>query len=223
MKRSIATILVLGLSFGFTGLADAGSVTGDIVLPPRPSASPSVSLYGKYCGHCSHTVPALGDYAMVCLIPREPTSRRRNRPAPIMDQKNTRFAPRVLPVQVGEQVQFLNSDPVFHNVFSLSPSKKFDLGRYRKGGSKFITFEKSGVVQVFCDIHAEMVGFVVVVETPFFATIDAVGDYQINDVPEGKYDVLVWSEGMTHFQSVGEVEVTPTGPTEFTAKLLERP
>jgi len=140
-----------------------------------------------------------------------------------MDQKNTRFAPRVLPVQTGEQVQFLNSDPVFHNVFSLSPARKFDLGRYRKGGSKFITFEKPGVVQVFCDIHAAMVGFVVVVDTPFFATIDAAGGYQINDVPEGEYDVLVWSEGMTHFQSVGEVEVTPTGPTEFTAKLLERP
>ena len=110
------------------------------------------------------------------------------------------------------------------HVFSqLSPAKKFDLGRYPKGGSKIVTFDRAGVIQVFCDIHAEMVGFVVAVDSPYYTGIDLAGKYSIPHVPAGEYEVRVWSEGMTQFVSVGEVQVPTSGSTEFTASLVERP
>jgi plastocyanin len=119
-------------------------------------------------------------------------------PAPArvtMDQRNQAFVPYVLAVPVGTTVEFPNSDRVYHNVFSLSKAKRFDLGRYARGHSKSVRFDRPGVVRVFCELHSHMNAFVLVFAHRYFATTDADGRYRIDNVPPGAYTVVAWNEG----------------------------
>lgn len=109
-----------------------------------------------------------------------------------MDQRDIMFAPRVLPILVGTIVDFPNSDNLFHNVFSYSQAKEFDLGRYPTGESRSILFERSGIVRVYCDIHAHMNATILVLDNPFFARPDDEGTYTIPNVPEGSYTLKLW-------------------------------
>jgi plastocyanin len=112
-----------------------------------------------------------------------------------MDQRGEQFVPRVLAITVGTSVLFPNNDTTFHNVFSLSRARTFDLGRYRPGRTgRPIRFDRPGIVPVFCDIHTHMSGFILVFNHPFFAVSDTDGRYQIDGVPQGTYAVRVWSE-----------------------------
>ncbi len=111
---------------------------------------------------------------------------------PRLAQINQSFEPHVLGVPVGTTVEFPNMDPVYHNVFSYSKTKRFDLGYYGKGKSKRVTFDKPGVVQVFCDIHSNMSAYVLVVDTPLVTQPDDDGSYAFADVPNGAYTMTVW-------------------------------
>ena len=113
----------------------------------------------------------------------------------VLDQRNETFTPYVLPVQVGTTVHFPNNDEVFHNVFSLSSTKRFDLGRYEQGASKSILFDRPGVVRLFCDIHSHMSAFVIVFSHRYFTTTDDRGRYSIEDVPPGQYTIIAWADG----------------------------
>lgn len=126
----------------------------------------------------------------------------------VMDQKGMMFVPHVLPVLVGTTVDFLNSDPVLHNVFT--PDKcadKFNLGSWPQGQARSYTFKEVCVAVVLCKVHPEMEGFVVVVPTPYFAVTDKKGSYKIEGVPDGKYTVKTWHEKL---KATGE-EVTISG------------
>jgi plastocyanin len=111
---------------------------------------------------------------------------------PQLKQINQAFEPHVLGVPVGTTVDFPNGDLVYHNVFSYSKTKKFDLGYYGKGKSKQVTFDKPGVVQVFCDIHSTMSAYVLVVDSPFVTQPDDSGAYSFPDLPNGTYTLRVW-------------------------------
>lgn len=111
---------------------------------------------------------------------------------PQMAQQDTSFLPSILVVPAGTTVNFPNHDRFFHNVFSYSKPKRFDLGRYPKGESKTVTFDKSGGVAVFCEIHKWMRGAVLVVDNPYYDTVSADGTFRIPNVPPGKYKVSVW-------------------------------
>jgi plastocyanin len=113
----------------------------------------------------------------------------------VMDQRNETFVPHVLAVTVGTTVDFPNSDKFYHNVFSLSKARQFDLGRYATGSSKSIRFDRPGIVRVFCDIHSHMNAFILVFSHPFFALTDADGRYRIDHIPAGTYGVVAWNEG----------------------------
>ena len=126
-----------------------------------------------------------------------------------MDQRNETFYPHVLAVTVGSVVDFPNSDSTFHNVFSLSKAKRFDLGRYARGKSKAVMFDKPGVVRVFCDIHSHMSAFVLVFNHPYFATTDGDGRYRIDNLPPGTYSVAAWHEGET--RASRSVTIPPQG------------
>ncbi len=216
----VALVLSCALFWGTSVFA--GEVTGTIDLPRRPAPGVDVDLYGKYDTPKSEARNDAGTLDGVVFLRSEKNEAiPASLPVPIMDQKNAHFVPRIVVVPAGGRVRFLNSDPMFHNVFSLSPIKKFDLGRYPRGNSKLVTFDHPGVVQVFCDIHAEMIGFVVVVDGPHYAVLDADGRYRISDVPPGNYDVAVWAEGMSQFRTVGRISVAASGATEFTASLLD--
>jgi plastocyanin len=112
-----------------------------------------------------------------------------------LDQRNETFVPHVLAVTVGTVVDFPNSDRTYHNVFSLSKPKRFDLGRYASGRSRPVQFDRPGVVRVFCDIHSHMSAFVLVFNHPFFDIADADGRFRIDGVPAGTYNVIAWYEG----------------------------
>ena len=113
----------------------------------------------------------------------------------VMDQRNETFVPHVVAITTGTTVDFPNSDAFYHNVFSLSKTSRFDLGRYAAGHSKSIRFDKPGIVRVFCDIHSHMNAFILVFSHPFFAVTNAAGDYGIENVPPGTYNVIAWNEG----------------------------
>ena len=115
-----------------------------------------------------------------------------------MDQRNETFMPRVLALSAGTVVDFPNNDSTYHNVFSLSKAKRFDLGRYARGRSKAVRFDQPGVVRVFCDIHSHMSAFVLVFAHRYFGVTDADGTYAIHDIPPGTYTVTAWHEGQTY-------------------------
>jgi plastocyanin len=112
-----------------------------------------------------------------------------------MDQRSETFLPHVLAVDAGTVVDFPNNDSTYHNVFSLSKAKRFDLGRYARGKSKSVRFDRPGVVRVFCDIHSHMSAFVLVFSHRFYATTDDDGRYRIDSIPPGTYTVAAWYEG----------------------------
>jgi len=110
----------------------------------------------------------------------------------VLEQRGLKFHPEVLPVLVGTTVDFPNGDNLFHNVFSYSQAKEFDLGRYPLGDSRSVLFDKPGVVKVYCDIHSRMSAIILVLENPFFASPDNDGNFTISDIPEGKYRLCLW-------------------------------
>jgi plastocyanin len=113
-----------------------------------------------------------------------------------MDQRNETFVPYVLAIMAGTTVDFPNSDRTYHNVFSLSKIRRFDLGRYAAGGSKSVRFDRPGIVRVCCDIHSHMSAVILVFGHRYFAVTDAEGRYRIDGVPSGTYTVVSWNDGM---------------------------
>ncbi|HUG53249.1 MAG TPA: carboxypeptidase regulatory-like domain-containing protein [Vicinamibacteria bacterium] len=130
----------------------------------------------------------------------------------VMEQRNEAFVPHVLAVAVGTTVEFPNLDPTYHNVFSFSKANRFDLGRYARGRSKSVRFDRPGVVRVFCDIHSHMSAFIVVFGHRYFAATDGGGRYRIDGVPAGAYTLVVWNEGQT--RESREVRVPSQGVVE---------
>lgn len=147
----------------------------------------------------------------------------------VMDQSNLTFVPHVLPVPVGASVQFPNHDKVNHNVFSLSRTKPFNLGSYPPGESKTVTFDQPGVVELRCDVHAEMLAYILVLKSPYFAVTDSQGHFTIPDqkyleslgihgvpeLPEGTYRVKSWHEKL----KTGKVKVKVPGSGEVRVDL----
>ncbi len=138
-----------------------------------------------------------------------------------MKQENETFVPHVLAIRVGTVVDFPNADPIFHNVFSLSKPKTFDLGRYAKGRSKSVLFDEPGLVRVFCDIHSHMSAFIVVFAHRFFAVTDDEGRYRLDRVPPGSYTVTAWYEAVAE-QSRPAIVPEQGGPVDVDFTLRER-
>jgi hypothetical protein len=121
--------------------------------------------------------------------------------------KGQTLRPRILVVPVGTTVEFPNQDSLFHNVFSVSPARPFDLGRYGRGKSKRVTFDKPGLVNVYCNLHPNMASYILVVPNRAFARPDSSGRFALPALPKGRYAVNVWHPD---FPTVRR-EVTVTG------------
>lgn len=111
----------------------------------------------------------------------------------VMNQIKMAFVPHVLPIVVGTTVDFLNSDPIAHNVFS-PDNEGYNLGTWKKGQKHSYTFKKTGVYTQLCSLHPEMEGFVIVLQNPYFAVTDKDGHFNIANVPSGHYVLKVWGE-----------------------------
>lgn len=154
-------------------------------------------------------------------VPGAPLPPAHGRPS--LEQLNERFVPHLLPVLVGSTVDFPNRDPVFHNVFSLSSTRAFDLGRYPKGESKSVRFDKAGVVQVFCHIHSDMSAIILVLKNAHFTVPDKTGSFALEEVPPGKYRVVVWHERIRPAAHTVEVRPGETTAIDFTIPLPAEP
>jgi plastocyanin len=173
IRHGLATALLILIAVSSAAAAEqsAGIIKGSVTVGGRPAGDAVVSLEG---------------------VPRQAGA-----PAPaaskaVIDQKDLKFIPRVIAVMVGKTVDFPNSDKTFHNVYSNSEAKKFDLGLYASGQSRSVNFDKPGVVKILCNVHPNMEAYVVVKEHPFFSVSDARGNYSIGTAPLGKYRVEVW-------------------------------
>jgi plastocyanin len=210
LRRWIARgLLVLAALPALATLASAATVNGRIngTLPPLRK---SPDLYGKY--RRGQPAPELPNPLLVVLMPADGSTPPTVTKRPVIDQKDERFQPSALVVQTGTTVGFLNSDAYYHNVFSLSAPRKFDLGRYRKGTSRPVTFDKPGLVRLFCDIHPGMLGYVLVTPSPWGAAASPEGNFAITDVPPGRYDVLVWHEPLTDPVRIDTVTIEAESP-----------
>jgi plastocyanin len=174
--------------------ADAARVSGRVRMVGERPVQASVDPYPAQLGSLpTPQAPASGaqDVALV-LEPEGPGVAAPALPNVVMAQKGQAFQPHVLAIPVGTVVEFPNFDPVFHNVFSYSKTKKFDLGRYGRGGSKSVTFDKPGIVKVFCDIHSNMSGFIYVTASPWVTQPGSDGRYSFGDVAPGTYLLETW-------------------------------
>jgi plastocyanin len=134
-------------------------------------------------------------------------------------QKGLKFHPPLLVIPVNTSVAFPNQDLEFHNVFSYSKTKRFDLGRYHKGESKSVHFTKPGVCKIYCEIHQWMRAVVAVTENPFYATADEDGRFEIKNVPQGTYRLLIWK--IDYKQAIQKITVPDGGTIEITVSLPE--
>jgi len=151
--------------------------------------------------------------AVVYLDPAPPVSEPAAEARAVMRQRDAAFVPHLLAITVGTSVEFPNDDETYHNVFSLSKTRRFDLGRYAAGRSKAVRFDRPGIVRVFCDIHSQMNAFILVFDHRFHAVTDAEGRYRIDRVPPGSYRVTAWYEGVAH--QTQPVTIANGGPTEL--------
>lgn len=120
----------------------------------------------------------------------------------VLDQRNLTFSPRVLAVRVGTVVQFPNNDRVFHNVFSFRDGKQFNLGLYPVGTTQPVTFDRPGLSRLFCNIHPNMAGYVMAVDTPYFAVSDRTGAFTLPSLPPARYTYHAWRAGAPELSGV---------------------
>jgi plastocyanin len=182
----ILNLLFLLMFWGFTGHASAGKIEGTIKV--KGLQSPADILV--YLTNAPTVSPDLSAAKVV------------------MDQRDLTFLPHVLPILVGTTVQFPNHDKVDHSVFSLSRTKQFSFGSYKPGEVKTELFDNPGIVELRCDIHAEMAAYILVMKNPYWALTDHEGHFEIpdsdamkhlgipkiNDLPPGEYFLKTWHE-----------------------------
>jgi len=132
-------------------------------------------------------------------------------------QKNLAFLPPLLPVQVGTKVEFPNLDDTYHNIFSYSPAKRFDLGRYRPEERPIPSevFDKPGLVTLRCEIHEHMRGLILVLDTPYFALTDADGRFRLSGLPSGRYTLKAWIDSKTTREQRVELKSGATLHVDF--------
>jgi len=203
------------------GNSDTPLGRGGLVAPlPRHPITPSLhhfvtpSLY-RTCGAwikrtgflsallLGIALPALGgtlqgtihcpEAAVVYAVPQKTPPLAPPREPAVIEQRDLRFHPPVLPVLQGTRVLFPNYDPLYHNVFSVSPARPFNLGMFGPNEARGIVFDRPGIVEVRCMVHREMVAYVVVLTTPHFQMSDPTGTFAFRDLPEGRYRVHAWS------------------------------
>lgn len=189
----------------------AGTIEGRVELRPHTARRVASRYPGGGGTHVMGAVPAV-----VYLRGRIPGAAATTQ-RPRLAQQDTAFRPSVLVVPVGTRVEFPNGDAFFHNVFSYSSPKRFDLGRYPRGESRMVTFDRPGVVKVYCEIHQWMRAAVVVVENPYHDVVGADGRFRIPDVPPGRYELVAWD--MDRNERVVPVTVPASGSVRVDLRL----
>ena len=157
-------------------------------------ASVSGTLYAPFLRTTGAVVYLIPDGDSAFAVPQE---------RPVIDQVKLRFHPQTVAVLPGTSVEFRNSDPVLHNVFGpTGPGDGFDLGTYPRGEQRLQIFNELGVHVILCNVHPEMVAYVLVVPTPYNSVVNTSGEFYIEDVPTGLYSVWVWHPRIDPFSTM---------------------
>lgn len=205
----LALIVLAGGAVAAAQAPATGVITGQVTLTRvRGTALPSNVYQPRAVGQrdagttpeLQHVVVYLKDVRYDGPLPIERKTVRQEREV---------FLPRVLAITRGSTVEFPNADPVFHNVFSLSAARTFDLGRYPQGKTKTVTVTKPGLVKVFCHIHSHMSASILVLDHPYFTMPAADGSFTLRDVPAGTYSLVGWHERVG--ERIARVDVVPGG------------
>lgn len=219
-----AILLVAGvgtLGAGPERTSHSGTIEGLVRLTVVASASIPSGAYPSR--RVTKPAPKAGEMANVIVFVKDPpqqvdlqTTRAR------MLQQDEAFVPRVLAVTRGSSVEFPNTDPYFHNVFSLSSSASFDLGRYPSGDSRARAFSKSGLVKVYCHLHSHMSGTIMVFDHPYFRKPEMDGTFAIGDLPAGTYRISAWHERIGESVRTVSVEAGRAARVEFDLPVEDR-
>jgi plastocyanin len=216
-RHVIRFALALVMSAGTT-TSRAAVLRGELHIPSSAQRIETVSSpYTGQAGSLPHVPPIVHGAPVdaVIYLDRIPAAAEsvlaRAAGTPRLVQRDQSFDPRVLAVAVGTTVEFPNADPIFHNVFSVSPVKRFDLGRYPKGHSKRVTFDRPGLVNVYCEIHTNMAAYVLVLPHHAFAQPAADGAFALPDVPPGHYQLHVWHPDLP--EMVRDLDLPADGTT----------
>jgi len=188
-------------------------VEGQVGLPKSHSAPVMAKRYEIVTkGSVLATSPPLAVVYLDGSFPK-PTSHLTKQIA----QKDLAFLPSLLPVQVGTRVEFPNLDDTYHSIFSYSPAKRFDLGRYRPDERPIPseTFDAPGLVTLRCDIHEHMRGLILVLETPYFVMTDAEGRFRLSGLPSGRYMLKAWIDSKTTREQPVELKRGATLHVDF--------
>jgi len=167
------------------------AVKGEVVLPVKKSASAASQRYSNIAGKVG--VPK-GKKGAVWLEGDFSGIERTESTEVEMGQTNFQFDDSTIAIRVGTKVTFPNNDDAYHNVFSYSKAKRFDLGRYLKDETPpAVLFDKPGVVKLYCEIHEHMRAVIVVVDSPFYVVTDTEGNFALKGVPAGSYTLKAWT------------------------------
>jgi len=200
-------LLAILITFG-SSIALAGELSGVVDLRPPKERRSVVRYAGGDAAELGPSAPFVGvvyltqEGLQAGSPPEEPA---------VIAQRGLQFHPAVLPVSIGTKVAFPNEDNTYHNVFSYSPEKRFDLGRYAKDEAPpLVTFDQAGEIRIFCEVHEHMRAIVLVLDTPYFTTTDSKGNFSLKDVPPGDYTLHVWrlnQEGHTEPVTIGDGQI----------------
>ncbi|MCB2211863.1 hypothetical protein KQI52_07105 [bacterium] len=182
--------------------AEAGTITGEvrILVESHASHAPrSPFARRRPVEESSQTQMPSEEMQKVIVFLADDSSLNPAQPLPekpIVNQKDLEIQPGFLLVPVGTTVRFPNSDDVYHNLFSVSSAKRFDLGRYGQGKEKEVIFDKPGEVRIFCDIHPHMNAIIFVVPNEYYTVLGDDGSFSLDNVPAGEYELHVWHESL---------------------------
>ena len=227
------TILLICLCLAVHSASVAGVITGAIHAEGVSATDESSSGAGAYTSR-KYKFAAQVDYSAMhdFVVYLEGQVDTNSIPSTNVTQVSTTriaqhgalFSPHVLPVMVGTTVEWPNDDQIFHNVFSMSDAKEFDLGLYKGNPpEKRVTFDKVGRVDVYCSIHSNMHCVILVLENPYFASTDANGHYIIKDVPPGTYKLKAWHERLPADEQEITVPADGTVKADFTLTVKNLP
>jgi plastocyanin len=178
-----------------TSLFAGAGIEGRVTLPRARSTSVVAKRYEIIStGSVLSVSPPLAIVYLEGSFPKSKPSVTKQ-----VGQKDLTFVPSLLPVQVGTRVEFPNFDDLYHSIFSYSPPKRFDLGRYRPDERPIPSevFDRAGLVTLRCDIHEHMRGLILVLDTPYFVVSNADGRYQMSALPAGHYNLKAWIDSKT--------------------------
>jgi plastocyanin len=183
-----------------------------LLLGSEARAQAGGSVHGKVTG-------ADGAQTVVVYVEKVAGAKSTKRKA-VMAQKNQAFSPAAMVVTAGTRVEMPNRDKVFHNAFSLTPGNEFDLGLYRGGEARTVDLSQPGEVDVFCNIHPDMVAKVLVLQNDFFAELTPGQPFRISGIPAGSYTLVAWTA--EHKPVRKTVTITADKPTEVDFELTPR-